>query len=557
MDRTPSFHVQAFGAYFLLDRIAVGGMAEIFKAKQVGVRGFEKIIVIKKILQHLGEDKEFVEMFEDEAKIAAQLNHTNIVQIYELGEIGDTLYIIMEYVEGRNLRDVTRAISAKGLHLSLPQSLFIIIEVLKGLDYAHRKKDSQGQDLTIIHRDMSPQNIIISYEGEVKILDFGIAKAASKASKTEVGVLKGKFSYMSPEQAGGREIDQTTDIYACAVILHELITSERLFRAETDLETLERVKQGNAPAPSERNPELPKELDKIVLKALQRSPEKRYQSASEFLNEISKFSFEGGFSLSSQELSAFMNTLFAESIQLERDRLQRSLAQVPAADELKTVKNVRTHIAFKAPQFEQLKSAPANLRDEDRTQPTFKGRRKSEGFRWIAAFLFIGALIAYLWTNSPRKITPQPDLKPSSPIQELPARQETIPSEETPSLPEPTKPNDPDQDIENVLKIDESPASPPKETPKKPSQASPKPPKSPKPKLRYGSLDVIAPPEGYAKLSINNKSFGTVPGPSARGIRLPVGRHLIKCETSTRTYEGNFDITGNPNQTLRCADLNK
>ncbi|PIR23632.1 MAG: hypothetical protein COV44_01540 [Deltaproteobacteria bacterium CG11_big_fil_rev_8_21_14_0_20_45_16] len=551
MDRTPSFHVQAFGAYFLLDRIAVGGMAEIFKAKQVGVRGFEKIIVIKKILQHLGEDKEFVEMFEDEAKIAAQLNHTNIVQIYELGEIDDTLYIIMEYVEGRNLRDVTRSISAKGLHLSLPQSLFIITEVLKGLDYAHRKKDSQGQDLTIIHRDMSPQNIIISYEGEVKILDFGIAKAASKASKTEAGVLKGKFSYMSPEQAGGREIDQTTDIYACGVIFHELITSERLFRAETDLETLERVKQGNAPAPSDKNPELPKELDKIVLKALHRSPEKRYASASEFLNEITKFSFERGLTLSSQELSAFMNTLFAESIQLERERLQRSLAQVPSADELKAPKNVRTHIAFKAPQFEQLKPTPTDFRDEERTQPTFKGRTKSGRFRWIASFLFIGALIAYLWTNSPSKVRPPASRLPEPPAQRTP---EVLPAEPTPSLPEQPPPKDPAQDIENVLKIDETPDRTPKVQIEPKAKPKPKP---PKPKLRFGSFDVIAPPEGYAKLTINNKDFGTVPGPSARGIRLPVGRHLVRCETSTRTYEGNFDITGESNQTLRCADLNK
>jgi len=329
MERNPSFSVRAFGSYYLLDRIAVGGMAEIFKAKQSGVRGFEKILVIKKILQGLSDDPEFVEMFEDEAKIAAQLNHANIVQIYELGEIENTLYITMEFVEGKNLRDVTRAISGKGLHLSIPQSIYIISEVLKGLDYAHRKKDSQGVPLQIIHRDMSPQNIVLSYEGEVKILDFGIAKAASKISKTEAGVLKGKFSYMSPEQASGRPIDQTTDIYACGVILHELLSSERLFRAETDMETIERVKQANVHPPSEKNSSIPKELDGVVLNALQRSPEKRYQTAGEMLSDLVQVAQHQNFALNSQELSAFLRTLFSESIKLERKLLKQSLAQIP------------------------------------------------------------------------------------------------------------------------------------------------------------------------------------------------------------------------------------
>ncbi|MGA0164051.1 MAG: serine/threonine protein kinase, partial [Bdellovibrionota bacterium] len=351
MDRTPSFIVQYFGDYILLDRIAVGGMAEIFRAKQSGARGFEKIVVIKKILQHLGDDPEFVSMFEDEAKIAAQLNQANIVQIYELGEVNENLYIVMEYVEGKNLRDVIRALSTKNLQLSIPQTVFIVSEILKGLDYAHRKTDSQGRALEIVHRDMSPQNVIVSYEGEVKILDFGIAKASSKLSKTEVGVLKGKFSYMSPEQASGRLISQSTDLYAVGVMLHEMLTGQRLFRADTDMETLERVRQAIVPKPSEKNASIPQELDQIVLKALQRDESKRFVNAGEFLGALTEFSFNHKMSYNSQGMASFLKTLFASNIEKERQALQRSLKEKPLEDQ-SVAKNIKTHIAFKSPQLQ-------------------------------------------------------------------------------------------------------------------------------------------------------------------------------------------------------------
>jgi serine/threonine protein kinase len=344
MEKTPSFQVQSFGEYWLLERLAVGGMAEIFKAKQTGARGFEKIIVIKKILQHLSEDPEFVEMFEDEAKIAARLTQQNIVQIYELGEVNSQLYIAMEYVDGKNLRDLTRAINGKSLHLSIEQCVFLISEILKGLDYAHRKTDPLGIPLDIVHRDMSPQNIIISYEGEVKILDFGIAKAASKISKTEAGVLKGKFSYMSPEQASGRPISQTSDIYACGVILHELLTSDRLFRSKTDMETLERVKEGSVAPPSEKNDLIPAELDRIALKALAKDQERRYKTASEMLLDLNRFAFDQKYTYSSQDLAAFMKSLFADIIVEENARLRNALGRVP---ENSKTGNVKTHITFK------------------------------------------------------------------------------------------------------------------------------------------------------------------------------------------------------------------
>lgn len=304
----------SYGKYYLLERLAVGGMAEIFKAKQVGARGFEKHLVIKRILPHLSEDPEFVVMFEDEAKIAAQLSHANIVQIYDLGEIDSSLYIAMEYLDGRNLRDVTRQAKNRGLKLSIEMASYITIEVCKGLDYAHRKKDSNNHDLGIIHRDISPQNIFLSHEGEVKILDFGIAKAKSQANKTEAGILKGKFGYMSPEQAAGKEINQQTDIYAAGVILYELLTEKRLFSGKSDFEKLEKVKKGDVSAPSLLNPDIPHALDQIVLKALAKDPAKRYQSAADFQTDLSRFLYSTGSEFTSLTLSIFMKTIFSKEL---------------------------------------------------------------------------------------------------------------------------------------------------------------------------------------------------------------------------------------------------
>jgi eukaryotic-like serine/threonine-protein kinase len=203
-----------FGKYLLLERINVGGMAEVFKAKTFGVAGFERILAIKRILPNLVEDDEFIKMFIDEARIAVQLNHTNIVQIYELGKHGDHYYIAMEYLGSRDLRAILDRMRANGQLMQIPQAAYVCAKVCEGLDYAHKKRDQSGQPMNIIHRDVSPQNILIGFEGEVKVIDFGIAKAANRASKTQAGVLKGKFGYMSPEQVRGLPIDRRCDIFA-------------------------------------------------------------------------------------------------------------------------------------------------------------------------------------------------------------------------------------------------------------------------------------------------------------------------------------------------------
>ena len=248
-----------FGKYLLLDRISVGGMAEVFKAKSYGVEGFEKIIAIKRILPTMGEDRDFIKMFIDEAKIAGQLAHANICQIFELGRIDGSHFIAMEYIWGKDLLQIQNRLR------KIKQQMPVADGVLhrsrrccEGLDYAHRKRDPLGRPLEIVHRDCSPQNVLVSYEGEVKVIDFGIAKATSRNSRTQAGVLKGKFGYMSPEQVRGLPLDRRSDIFALGTMLYECLTGERLFQGETDFSTLEKVRNVDMPPPRASQPEHPR-----------------------------------------------------------------------------------------------------------------------------------------------------------------------------------------------------------------------------------------------------------------------------------------------------------
>jgi serine/threonine protein kinase len=219
-----------FGKYLILDKIATGGMAELFRAKITSVEGFEKLVAIKKILPNLTQDSNLVTMFIDEAKLAAMLTHQNIVQIYDLGSMEGAYFIAMEYIHGKDLRVLSNKSKEKELPLPLGYALYITSRICSGLDYSHNLKDFQGNPLKLIHRDISPQNILVTYEGEVKIVDFGIAKAARKSVDTREGLIKGKVAYMSPEQAAGKTIDHRSDIFSAGILLYEMITGVRMFQ---------------------------------------------------------------------------------------------------------------------------------------------------------------------------------------------------------------------------------------------------------------------------------------------------------------------------------------
>jgi hypothetical protein len=317
----PAERVIPFGKYLLLERISVGGMAEVFKAKSFGIEGFEKILAVKRILPTMAEDRDFIEMFIDEAKIAGHLNHANIAPIYELGKVGDSHYIAMEYVWGKDLLQIMNRFRKMRKHMPPAMVAFIASKICEGLDYAHRKRDRNGNPMNIIHRDMSPQNVLCSYEGQVKIIDFGIAKAASRTTKTQAGVLKGKFGYMSPEQVRGLPVDARSDLFAVGTVMHELATSERLFLGESDFTTLEKVRNADVLPVTRSIPDFPPELEAIIMKALTLDVADRWQSASEMQEALVRFLASQKPPYGTSKLAAWMKTAFAAELAQEKERM--------------------------------------------------------------------------------------------------------------------------------------------------------------------------------------------------------------------------------------------
>src|SRR6476659_6374911 len=320
-----------FGKYWLLDRVNVGGMAEVWKAKAFGVEGFERLLAVKRILPNIAEDEEFITMFIDEAKIAVQLQHANIAQIFDLGKVDDSFFIALEYVNGRDLRSIFDRMRNKGEALAIAMACYVTMQVCEGLDYAHNKRDAQGRELNLVHRDISPQNILLGYEGEIKLVDFGIAKAAGKASKTQAGILKGKFGYMSPEQVRGLPIDKRSDIFAVGIVLYELLTGERLFIGESDFSTLEKVRNVEIQPPSSYNKKIPQELERVVLKALARDPEDRYANAIDLHDDLQSFLYSVGEFFSRKDLAAWMKKTFAMEIEEDNAKIEEFRQIAPSA----------------------------------------------------------------------------------------------------------------------------------------------------------------------------------------------------------------------------------
>jgi serine/threonine protein kinase len=326
--------LEHFGKYLLIDKIGMGGMAEVYLAKQRGIKGFEKVLAIKRILPNLTQDPEFVSMFINEAKLAALLSHQNIVQIFELGHIENVYYIAMEYVKGKDLRTVLHHSKSLNHPPSIGQILLMLTKICSGLDYAHRKKDLNGDDLNLVHRDISPQNILVSYEGEVKLVDFGIAKAASQSSETRTGFIKGKLSYLSPEQAWGKPADRRSDIFSLGIILYEMLTGYKLFKGENEFSTLEKIREAKVePVPSKLNGRVSPELEAIILKALAKEPENRFQSAAELQMVIEDHMSQKGYDFSTVRLTQYLQGLFAAEIQKDIERFRTAEGAVSSRNE--------------------------------------------------------------------------------------------------------------------------------------------------------------------------------------------------------------------------------
>jgi serine/threonine-protein kinase len=277
------------GRYQILDRVAVGGMAELFKAQLQGQLGFEKLVAIKKILPHLAGDQSFVEMFIDEARITAQLDHKHIVAVFELGTDADTPYIAMQYVDGLDVLALLRECARAQIRLPPDLAALIARDVLDALDYAHNALDVHGKPLQIVHRDISPGNVLLSWRGDVKLTDFGIARAAERRHKTEAGTLKGKYGYMSPEQVSGADVDARSDLFSVGILLAEMVMARRLFTSTNDLDILLMVRDARLDRLHKYASEFPVELRVLTVRALQRRPEDRWQTAAQFRDALDEW----------------------------------------------------------------------------------------------------------------------------------------------------------------------------------------------------------------------------------------------------------------------------
>jgi serine/threonine protein kinase len=295
-----------FGKYHLIETIAAGGMAELYRAKLYGAGGFEKDLAIKKVLPQLVQDDSFVQMFMDEAMITVTLSHGNIVSVIDFGEMDGEYYLVMEYVDGVNLQILIKKSQEINTPVPVPITCYTVLNICRGLDYAHRKVGPEGKPLQIVHRDVSPQNILLSFEGEVKIVDFGIARAASRITSTQAGVVKGKVAYMSPEQMTGQGVDNRADIFAAGILLYEMLTNRRPFEGETPQETMAQISRGNFEKPNKLNKKVDKKLTAIVKKALERNPKKRYKTAGEMATALSDYLYRVGQHADAATLAAFI-----------------------------------------------------------------------------------------------------------------------------------------------------------------------------------------------------------------------------------------------------------
>jgi eukaryotic-like serine/threonine-protein kinase len=300
-----------FGAYTVFERIGVGGMATVHRAKERGIAGFERTVALKRLLPHLAEDEDFVAAFVREARFASLLTHGNICQIFELGRVGDDYFIAMEHIEGCDLRRVLKQARRAAGPPPLGFTLFVLSELCDALDYAHMRTDDDGRPLGLVHRDISPSNLLVSKSGHLKVIDFGIAKATTDQHATRTGAIKGKLAYMAPEALTGKGLDARSDLFSVGVVAYELLTARPLFADKNDFKVIQNIQGWTPPLPSSRNKEIPPALDEVVMRALEKSSIARWQSAREMLESLHTVSRKHGLHPTSQDVTEWIDFAFA------------------------------------------------------------------------------------------------------------------------------------------------------------------------------------------------------------------------------------------------------
>ena len=317
--------------YRVIERLEAGGMAEVFLGESQGAQGFKKRVAIKRVLPHLAQNKRFMSMFLDEARLGARLNHANIVTVFDIGAADNTYFIVMEFVDGANLKAIIEILRRQGKALPVKAAIYIIMEACRGLSFAHDLTDDDGVPLNIVHRDISPPNIMITKRGEVKVTDFGLAKASTQLEKTDPGVVKGKFSYLSPEAALGKEVDARADVFALGIVLWEMVSGRRLFLGESDYETVKSVARAKIPSLVGEIADVDSEFEKILHTSLARDPDERYPSARDFADALAGYLFSHQMKVTSYDIANVVS-----AIVVERDKMKAAAkaAEPSAIDRL-------------------------------------------------------------------------------------------------------------------------------------------------------------------------------------------------------------------------------
>jgi tRNA A-37 threonylcarbamoyl transferase component Bud32 len=576
------------GKIRIVRRLASGGMAEVYRAQVVGPEGFEKDICLKRVLPHLARDHEFLEMFKAEARLAAKLQHTNIVQIFDFGEDDGTYFLTMELVDGCDLRGALKVAGAQGRRVPPGLAAYIAAEAAKGLAYAQRREQ-------IVHRDISPHNLLLSWNGEVKVADFGIAKAASRASATRSGVLKGKLAYMAPEQALGEPVDGRSDLFSLGLVLYEMLTGIRPFQGATETETLGRVLHHVIAPPASISPDLPEALCAIAMRALERNREARFASAEEMGHELQRFLF----TLPPEEATAPGLSAFLESLRPGMDLLEEPGHTQLAGDAVHAptitadghYPVARAGDPTRLRREDTIESAPIALTRSEIRSPARRPRIP----RWaIAAAALAGvagtAAASWWWTRDPeRGATPRAAAVSSPPVAETPPPPRADPAH-TPAaspvaapapvvapapLAAPVPPGDeeeppgdepalspPGKRVKPVRRRPPAPspratAAAPRPRPKPVSALSVTPPAAeplrregtaPEAPVPGGMLQVTAIP--WAQVYIDGKLITQMP---QTGIPVKAGIHKVRIKNEGRGYDHTFNVNVGPGEARRVV----
>ncbi|MGE0871689.1 MAG: serine/threonine-protein kinase [Kofleriaceae bacterium] len=366
------------GRYELVRRLAVGGMAELFLAKATGINGFERLVVVKRILPHLAADSEFIRMFLQEARIAATLHHANVVQVHDIGKVDGTYFFTMEYVRGINVQRMIDRALVDNRPIPLEISISVILGAAAGLHYAHEQRQPDGKPLGLVHRDVSPSNLLVGEDGITKLVDFGIAKATLERQATRPGSVKGKLAYMSPEQCRGEAVDRRSDVFALGILLYELTTGSYLFSGANDFDVMRQVARGRIPAPSSRVSDYPGELQRIVMRALEQDRERRYATAEAMQRELEAFAFGARLPISSLVVADYV----------KGSEVAATIEDVFRPDESLIIERT---LASAAPGREQSEIDEWSVRTATAPAPPPVARRRS---RWRVALAAGGALVA-------------------------------------------------------------------------------------------------------------------------------------------------------------------